>query len=444
MPEIKKTDQELLLDEIKGLIADSQKDNVKAADLEKKVADINKDIAEKLDNAGMAALKTSVDDLLAATAANAAAIKAMNETASKKDSDKPVSFKDALVAAIMAKKDIKDLLTEKNDDYGKRLSLKEYFTDHGHKNSPEFIVKTEMLESSIVQSNVATVRLTELDPKRVGIPLTIYPHVTDWMPSKTIRKTYMSILVVYTYSDGAATKTEGSASTISSFLLKTVEFKAFFIATYFTLSDETLDDLEEAMEEIAITAPSKILDKVDTYVLGSAGNDTTAIAGILSSTKKTDFLSATTYAASINNANIIDVIATMKLQCESNKYLPDAVLMSPTDVNKLGAAKDQLDNSIRDRRVVFDITGEPTSVCGMKILKSTAITADDAVVLDSKQVMLGKRKDMTMEIGYNGTDLTEGQKTVVIKVRIAFGVRDAAAVIYTNGLAAAVSAITIV
>jgi hypothetical protein len=120
------------------------------------------------------------------------------------------------------------------------------------------------------------------------------------------------------------------------------------------------------------------------------------------------------------------------------------VLMSPTDVNKLGAAKDQLDNSIRDRRVVFDITGEPTSVCGMKILKSTAITADDAVVLDSKQVMLGKRKDMTMEIGYNGTDLTEGQKTVVIKVRIAFGVRDAAAVIYTNGLAAAVSAITIV
>ena len=49
---------------------------------------------------------------------------------------------------------------------------------------------------------------------------------------------------------------------------------------------------------------------------------------------------------------------------------------------------------------------------------------------------------MTMEIGYNGTDFTEGQKTVVLKTRLAFAVRDEAAVIYCSGLAAAVSAIT--
>ena len=435
-------EKEKLLLEIKGLIADSTKEGVTKVELEKTIKELNDRIA-KLGNDDIKALKEGVDKLIEATAANAAAIKAMNETG-KKAAEKPLTFKDALIAAIMEKKDIPGLLTEKNDDYGKRLSLKDYFTSRGNHNSPEFVVKTEMLESSIVQSNVATVRLTELDPQRVGIPLTIYPHVLDWMPSKTIAKPYMSLLVVYTYSDGAATKTEGGASTISSFLLKTVEFKSFFIATFFTLSDETLDDLNEAMEEIAVTAPSKILDKVDGYVLGTAGDDSTAIAGLLTSTKKTDFASGSTYASFISNANEIDVIATMKLQCEANNYLPDVVLMRPTDIAKLAGKKDQLDNSINDRRVVFSNTGEPSMVCGMRILKTTAFTTyDRVVVLDSKQVMIGKRKDMTMEIGYNGTDLTEGQKTVVLKIRLAFGVRDAAAVIYTASLDAAVTAISV-
>jgi len=452
-----KTDKELLLDEIKGLIADSQKENVTTQNLDARIEAINIKITETLDNAETKeerdekakTLKESVDKLIEATTANAAAIKAMSEVASKKESDKPISFKDALIASVMdAAKDVPGLLTDKNDDDGQRKSMKDYFGKKGNHNTPVFTLKTEMLESSIVQSNVATIRLTELDPQRVGIPLTIYPHVVDWMPSKTIRRPYMSILVVYSYSDGAGTKAEGDASTISSFLLKTVEFKSFFIATYFTLSDETLDDLEEAMEELAVTAPSKILDKIDGYVLGAAGDDSSAIGGIISDlvtpVKYTAFDSAGVYAASIPNADIIDVIATMKLQAKKSKYNADAVLLNSTDINKLAAKKDQLDNSINDRRVVYNVIGEPSMVCGMRILTQESITADDAIVLDSKQLMLGKRKEMTMEIGYNAADLTEGQKTVVIKVRLAFGVRDPLAVIYTNGLDAAAEAITVV
>ncbi|MBE3084927.1 MAG: hypothetical protein IMZ64_01760, partial [Bacteroidetes bacterium] len=173
-----KNDKELLLQEIKGLIADSTKETVSAKDLNETIEAINKSIAEKLDNAGIKALKESVDKLISETTANAAAIKAMNETAVKKASDKPMSFKDALVAAVMAKKDVPGLLTEKNDDFGKRLSLKDYFTSKGNQHSPEFVINktlVDMLESSIVGSNAATIRLTDLDPQRVGIPLTLYP-----------------------------------------------------------------------------------------------------------------------------------------------------------------------------------------------------------------------------------------------------------------------------
>lgn len=449
---VTKTEKELLLDEIKGLIADSTKGVVKAEDLEKRVEAINKSITEKLDgfetkeerDAAAKELKDNVDKLLTATAENAAAIKALTEQGKKDIKDNPKSFKDALIAAVMEKSsEVPGLLSDRNDDFGQRKSLKDYFVSKGNKHSPEFVIKVavDMLESNIVQSNVATVRLAELDPQRVGIPLTIYPHVTDWMPSKTIQRPTMSILVVYTYEDGSGTKTEGSASSKSSFLLKTVEFKSFFIATYFTLSDETLDDLNEAMEEIAVTGPSKILDNVDSQILGSAGDDSTAIAGLLSANKKTDF--AATWDGTIPDANMVDLLATMKLQCEGNKYMPDAVLLSPTDVSKLGAKKDQLDNSINDRRVAFSLFGEPVMICGMRIIKSTAITANTAVVLDSKQLMIGKRKDMTMEIGYNAADFTEGQKTLVIKIRVAFGVRDKAAVIYSSDIDADVTAITV-
>jgi hypothetical protein len=448
MPEIAKTDKELLLDEIKALITDSQKETVTEKALNERVEALNKAIAEKLDNAGMAALKESVDKLVSATAANAAAIKAITEKGGNTAEAKPVTFKEALIAAVMEKSSVPGLLTEKNDDFGQRKSLKEYFTEKGHQTSPTFTIKiaVDMLESAIVQSNVATVRLTELDAQRVGIPLTLYPHVTDWIPSKTIQKPTMAILVVYSYEDGAATKVEGTASGKSSFLLKTVEFKSFYVATYFTLSDETLDDLNEAMEELAVTAPSKILDKIDGYVLGTAGDDSSAIAGLLTANKKTDFASATTYAGSIAGATNVDAIATMKLQCETNKYMPDVVVLGPLAVAQIASKKDELNNSIADRRVVFSLTGEPTMIAGMRVIKTAAsdFAGDACVVLDSKQLMLGKRKDMTMEILYNGTDATEGQKTVVIKARLAFGVRDKAAVIYASSLDQAVTDINIV
>jgi hypothetical protein len=93
--------------------------------------------------------------------------------------------------------------------------------------------------------------------------------------------------------------------------------------------------------------------------------------------------------------------------------------------------KDLLNNSISDRRISFDSIGRPVYVNGLRIFETDAITADTMVVVDSRQLLIGKRKDMTLEIGYNGNDLTEGQKTIVIKVRVAFAVRDALGVVYS-------------
>jgi hypothetical protein len=132
----------------------------------------------------------------------------------------------------------------------------------------------------------------------------------------------------------------------------------------------------------------------------------------------------------------------MKRQAQVNKYKADTVVMNPFDVLIMAARKDQLDNSVIDRRIVFNAIGEPVAVCGLLIRENESQTVNTVTVLDSKQVQIGDRKQMTLEIGYDADDFTTGHKTVRINVRLAFAVRDALAVIYCDDLATAISDIT--
>lgn len=434
-------DKEKLMQEITGqvksLISDSQEENITKKELDNKIKELNDKIESNLNNKELEELKDSVEKLVASNAENAAALKSFTESKTEQQK-KPVDFRSAWKSAILTEKEL--VLTEKNDDNGKRFSMKDYFEKNGGRSTPAFKASVDMLESNIVGDNVANIRLTELDPNRVGIPLAIYPHVMDWMPSRGIMKPYMSVLVAYDYEDGSGTKTEGSAPSKSSFKFKTIEFKAFYIATYFTLSDETLDDLEEALDEISIVAPDKIKSNVDGQIMGSAGDDSSALAGILTATKHTDFV-AKPYANTVKGANKIDAIAKMKLACKANKHNPDVVILNENEIDNIAALKNQLDDSITDRRIRFDALGKPAFVCGLRVIENSDTAENAAIVIDSKQALIGMRKNMTMEIGYNGTDLTEGQKTAIIKVRVAFAIRDKAGVIYSDDLATAVSTI---
>jgi hypothetical protein len=367
----------------------------------------------------------------------------MDEVAASKE-EKPKTLKEALMDAVMeSAKNVPSLITETTENGVKKLGMKDYFNRLGNKNTPEMIVKVavDMNQTQIVQSNVNTVRLTQLDPNMVGTPLAVYQHVTDWMPVKPITGKYMSLLVVYSYEDGAGTKTQGSTASKSSFLLKTVEFVSATIGTKFRISDESLADLPEVMDEIARVAPDKIKNNIDVQILGSAGDDTSTIKGLYAASKKTDFASGTTYSAIQPNATTVDVISYMKDQGETSKYILDSISINPLDVRKIAAEKDQLDNSRFDRRIAFDALGEPIAICGLLIKRNVNQTVNTLSVLERNQLQIGDRQQMTLEIGYDGNDFTEGYKTVKINTRLAFGVRDPLAVIYCSDLAAAVTAI---
>jgi HK97 family phage major capsid protein len=299
-----------------------------------------------------------------------------------------------------------------------------------------------MLGTNIFGNQVGLLRLTELDPNRVGTPLTIYPHAINAFSSKNISRPSMSLMVVHTYWDGTGTKPEGTTSGQSNFSFKTVEFKTFNIATFFGLSDETLDDMDETLDEISVTAPSKILDKIDSKVFADAGDNSTDIRGLFVNGETcTDFV-ASTYATTVLGANMVDLIAKMKLAISKNKYKANRVCLNPSDVDNIQCLKDQLDNSITDRRLVFNMNGELVKIAGLEIVQSEFITENTCLVCDSAQVWFGIRKGLTMEIGLNGTDFVEGQKTVRFGTRLALGVKDKAALQYSVNMATDLTTIT--
>ena len=453
----KKALQDEIMILVKELVTDSQKDNAKSKDVELIEKKLN-DKIKGLDNSGTDELAKSLDEMTTKLEAmektsdeqkeiiekQGLSITSLKEGGETKDS--PMTFRKALEASVNANDSVKDILTEKNDDLGKRMSMKDYFTTKGHEYTPVFEFKTavDMFNTNIAGNYVNLVRLTESDPQTVSIPLGIYQHVTDYMPLRFINKPSLSLLVAWTYVDGSGTTTEGGTPGQSSILFKTIEFKAQKIDAYATLGEETLDDFEQALDELATVMPDKIQDKIDGYVLGTTGDDSTAIKGMRttgSTGKSTAFVPAT-YEDKVVGANVIDLVGKMKLSCLTNKYKPDTVWMNPSDIDDLSALKDQLDNSISDRRVRFDTMGNPVNIAGCIIKATTDMPADQCVVGMNVKNQLGVRKNMEFQIGLSGDNFRDGERTARISIRIAYAVRDKAAFIWSNGIAAAIATIT--
>ena len=143
--------KEDFLKEVKGIMSDSLKGLVSEKDLNTRVEAINKQLetlnSREDNHEEVAELKKSVDTLVTAMGETNEALKtqgeemkALTEQGKKKAKVKGTqTFYKAIEDAFMEKKDV--ILTEKNDDYGKRLSLKDYFDNH--EGTPSLTLKAE-------------------------------------------------------------------------------------------------------------------------------------------------------------------------------------------------------------------------------------------------------------------------------------------------------------
>lgn len=309
-----------------------------------------------------------------------------------------------------------------------------YLRDKGAKTTPLIELKaavdmTTALSYGSVE--VGSPFKTVYDPTLVSIPLNNDIHTTQIFPVMNIGTKYMGILVEYTYTDGSATTDENTASGLSSVLFKTEEFKAFKINTHFHISEEQLDDVDYLLDELSRLAPDKILTKWDSKVLSASGDGSTDIKGLFVAGNHTAFAAAT-YAATVENPTVIDLIGKMKLQANLTNFNPNVVILHPSKIDEIEGLKDLNENSLYNRTVKYDMNGNLAFVKGLRVIANKNMGTNTVFVGSSEAAKIGIRKDMNMVIGLDSDDLTTGMRTVVFSFRGAFGVRNAEAMIYED------------
>lgn len=203
-----------LLASIEEAVKKAASGMTKQEDLDKTIKGINEQIA-KLSSEKVDKLAKDFEDLTAkyenvVNASKEQGLELAKLKAGQNEIVQPKTFASMVKEALLAKKGI---LNEVNDDYGQRMSFRKYFEENKTTGLIEVNkIAVDMLQSNIVGNYVNNIRLTQLDPNRVGIPLSPYKHALEVVKTIPIAKPYMSLLVVGTYEDGSATKTEGSAS----------------------------------------------------------------------------------------------------------------------------------------------------------------------------------------------------------------------------------------
>jgi len=121
-------------------------------------------------------------------------------------------------------------------------------------------------------------------------------------------------------------------------------------------------------------------------------------------------------AASIAFANEFDVLSAIALQVQIAHGIANAVFINPSTWAKMKGLKDNqgmpiwkqyMDPITKD--VVYD---------GMRIVPTTAITADEFVGGDMTVLHVLYREQMSVQIGLDGSDFTNNLKTILVEARL--------------------------
>jgi len=285
--------------------------------------------------------------------------------------------------------------------------------------------------------NVAAGYWTKYLPQ-VELPLPLITHAMDIFQVIPVTGKYFGIPYHLTYTNGADTKSENSAADESSFLMATYDVKVFDIRTYFRLSKNSLEDVNQLIAFINMNAYEYIQSKIDSKIFSAAGDNSTDIKGLFAAQNSTAF-SAATYSATVQNPNEIDLIAKMKLQGSYKNFIPDLTVAHKNSIELIQGYKDTLNNSINDRRVQFTNGGIAQAVYGTQLSQNDNVGTDGLWVGTRKTGIIGLRQDVQAQITVDATDAKAGMITIVFDTRLGFGATNALPNVYCSGVAAALA-----
>lgn len=225
-----------------------------------------------------------------------------------------------------------------------------------------------------------------------------------------------SNLVEWVYQankDGSAGSTaEGAAKNQIDFDLVVGSQKVEKITAYIKATTEMLSDVEWMDQEIRNELMRELMKAVESGAYEGDG-----ISPNLNGyrTVATAF-AAGSFAASIDNANIVDVLAVADNQIQiADQPRANYILMHPTDVTKLKVEK----LSATDKRYVerLQMIGGNLSMDGIPIIPTTLVTQDEYLIGHFEFAKLLTKEGVKITVGLDSDDFTKNFRTILAEWR---------------------------
>ena len=278
--------------------------------------------------------------------------------------------------------------------------------------------------------------ITSFEPGITGIPRTA-PWISRALPTSNINKPYFAYAEMKNPDGGAGLTAEGTAKTQADFDIVEASQKVEKVTAYMKVSKEALDDIESLAGDIRNELITLVEVKADTQVLSGTGT-TPEIKGLMTW--------ATTYACptalvdyyALNGSNERDALYSAMLQVKIAEvqsghpagFIPDTLVLHPTDLAKLKLKKDTTGN------YVFGGTYNENFE-NVAILENPRMTSGSFLVMDSSRASYKIREGVTVSIGYESDDFVKNLVTVLAEKRHTLVVKSNHAKAFVTGTFAA-------
>jgi HK97 family phage major capsid protein len=266
-------------------------------------------------------------------------------------------------------------------------------------------VKTDTTITGDYTGNIA---LSVLDPEvnRIARPTR---RILEIANVGTTTSKFVTYIQQTTQSTGtwiaeAAVKAQGQVQ----YQEVSVEVKK--VAATLKVSKEMMSDLAFVSSEVNIELMANVEQKIDYSLINGAGG--TDLVGLVSTATT---WAAGTFAGTITQPNVSDVIRVGKAQSEALNFYPTHVVLHPSDVAAIQLTKSTTGEYTYP--IFLPTTGE-MMIAGLIIVQSNNITAGTFLIGDYSKANVKIREAVNMSVGYVDDDFQRNMVTILCEARL--------------------------
>jgi len=397
MTEVEKNAHDELLNTIKAEISKAKKETTE--EIEARITELEAEIAELEAELEKASKKDDEEEEEKSAMKNelitlAEKVKALNEKPVMTQSHSTV--KEAIAAAIMAKKDeFAAIVSKGKQDSTLSITVKEV---------------VDITTANTIGAGDTTYSLTQ----NTGVISAIRQREARYLANVSVGTigTSRALWIEETDEQGNPIFIgEGDAKTQLSvkYVEKTESVKK--IAVYGKVTTEMMADLPQLISYIQ----NNIMKRLDIATEDGLFNGNGIGDEVKGITEVATDFAAGDLAGSIEAANEYDVLEAVALQVANAHGVANAVFVNPVTVSKMKLLKDSTSGEYIFPRWA---SAEGLNVAGMRVIATTAVSADEFIGGDLSVVNVLFREEMSIQIGLDGNDFTNNKKTLLAEKRL--------------------------